>query len=174
VIVASNHASNLDPFVVGSSFPRKLRYLAKEELFRNPLEGAAIRALGAVPVAREDHQRAGAVLKMCLEQLSAGRSLLLFPEGTRSSDGRLKPLEQGAAFLSLKSGAPVVPAYLSGSFESFPRGASFPRPSRFRLYFAPPIRPEAFRGAAGERAAREALTARLEETLARLEAEAHP
>jgi 1-acyl-sn-glycerol-3-phosphate acyltransferase len=170
LVVAANHASNLDPVVVGSAFPRPLRYLAKEELFRNPLFGALIDALGAVPVAREDRQRAGTVLKMCLEQLASGRPLLLFPEGTRSSDGRLKtPLEQGAAFLSLKSGAPIVPAYLAGSFESCPRGAAFPRPAKLRLLFGHPLRPEES-SSGGDR--RGILTARLTEALEGLQREA--
>ena len=122
VIVVANHCSNLDPMVMGVSFPWTLRYLAKTELFRAPLFGFLIRNLGAIAVEREDSQRAGAVLKLLLDLLEEGQSVLLFPEGHRSRDGRLQPLEGGFAFLALKMGVPVVPAWISGTFDALPPG----------------------------------------------------
>ncbi len=163
VIVASNHASNIDPPLIGGIFPRRLRYLAKESLFRNPVLGFLIAALGAIPVTREDSQRAGAVLKLLLDRLHEGESILLFPEGSRSKDGKLQPLEGGAAFLSVKSGAPILPVYIHGSHDVCPPGSSFPHPARLVVRFAPPIAPDD--GAKNDREKRGSLMTRLDETL---------
>jgi 1-acyl-sn-glycerol-3-phosphate acyltransferase len=133
MIVASNHASFVDPPLIGAVLPMRLRYLAKESLFRVPLLGFLIRTLGAVPVTREDSQRAGAVMKLLLALLKGGESVLLFPEGSRSADGRLKPLEAGVAYLSVKTGIPVLPVYVKGSYEAWPRGRAMPRPSKLKL-----------------------------------------
>ena len=142
VIVAANHASYVDPPLVGGVFPGRLRILAKESLFRVPMLGFFIRALGAIPVKREDGQKSGAVMKNLLTLLSDGKSVLLFPEGTRSPDGRLKPLEAGVAYLSVKTGVPVLPVYVAGSFKAWPKGKKFPRPSKLSLRAAPPIYPD--------------------------------
>jgi len=142
VIVAANHASYVDPPLVGGVFPGRLRILAKESLFRVPMLGFFIRALGAIPVKREDGQKSGAVMKNLLSLLSDGKSVLLFPEGTRSPDGRLKPLEAGVAYLSVKTGVPVLPVYVAGSFKAWPKGKKFPRPSKLSLRAAPPIYPD--------------------------------
>lgn len=163
VIVASNHASNIDPPLIGGIFPRRLRYLAKESLFRNPVLGFLISALGAIPVSREDSQRAGAVLKLLLDRLNEGESILLFPEGTRSRDGKLQPLEGGVAFLSVKSGVPILPVYIGGSRDVCPPGSSFPHPARLVVRIAAPISPDD--GAKSDREKRELLMTRLGETL---------
>lgn len=141
VVVASNHASNIDPPLIGGIFPGRLRYLAKESLFRNPLLGFLISVLGAVPVTREDSQRAGAVMKLMLGRLEARESILIFPEGTRTKDGRMLPLEGGAAFLAAKSGAPILPVYIDGSYRVCPPGKSLPRPVKLTVTFGAPICP---------------------------------
>ncbi|MDR3354635.1 MAG: 1-acyl-sn-glycerol-3-phosphate acyltransferase [Synergistaceae bacterium] len=141
VIVASNHASNVDPPLIGGVFPGRLRYLAKESLFRVPLLGFFIRVLGAIPVAREDSQRAGAVIKLMLAKLKEGESILIFPEGTRSESGVLKPLEGGVALLSVMSGVPVLPVYVGGSHRVCPAGKSIPRPVKLTITFSRPVFP---------------------------------
>jgi 1-acyl-sn-glycerol-3-phosphate acyltransferase len=169
MIVASNHASLADPPLIGAVFPVRLRYLAKDSLFRVPVLGFLIRALGAIPVAREDSQKAGVVMKLLLERLGAGDSVLLFPEGSRSPDGRVKPLESGVAFLSVKVGAPVIPVYIGGSFEAWPRGRAFPRPLRLTVRIAAPIFPD--EGIKSERERRGALMNALERELLAMEGE---
>ena len=169
VIVASNHASNIDPPLIGGVYPRRLRYLAKASLFRNPLLGFCIRNLGAIPVTREDSQRAGAVMKLLLERLNNGESILVFPEGSRSRDGKLQPLEGGAAFLSVKSGVPVLPVYISGSFDVWPPEHSLPRPAKLVVTFAPLIEPS---GEGSDRERRDAVTRALDESLRAMEREA--
>jgi 1-acyl-sn-glycerol-3-phosphate acyltransferase len=171
VIVASNHASYIDPPLIGCVFPGRLRYLAKESLFRVPLLGFFIRALGAVPVKREDSQRAGAVMKTLLRMLENGDNVLLFPEGSRSPDGRVKPLEAGTAYLSVKAGVPVLPVYVGGSFGAWPRGNALPRPSKLTLTVSRLIYPD--EKAESERDKRTLMMNALENSLRTLEAEAN-
>ncbi|MDR0765100.1 MAG: 1-acyl-sn-glycerol-3-phosphate acyltransferase [Synergistaceae bacterium] len=170
VIVASNHASFIDPPLIGAVLPIRLRYPAKESLFRVSLLGFLIRTLGAVPVARGDSQRAGAVMKLLLELLNEGESVLLFPEGSRSADGRLKPLEAGVAYLSVKTGVPVLPVYVKGSFEAWPKGRALPRPSKLKLSISRLIYPDT--DTPNERERREKLMRSLERELLAMEGEA--
>ncbi|MFA7621063.1 MAG: lysophospholipid acyltransferase family protein [Aminobacteriaceae bacterium] len=135
VIVAANHTSNLDPVIMGAVFPRRLRYLAKEDLFKPFFLGGAIRALGAIPVRKSDSQRAGAALRTFLKLLESGENVLIFPEGGRSTDGELQPLEGGVALIALKSGAPIVPAYISGAFKAMPPGSLWVKPGRLSIVF---------------------------------------
>ncbi|MDR1915819.1 MAG: 1-acyl-sn-glycerol-3-phosphate acyltransferase [Synergistaceae bacterium] len=142
MIIASNHASNIDPPLIGSVFPGRLRYLAKDSLFRVPLLGFFIKALGAIPVSRQDSQRAGAVMKLLLSRLRSGENILLFPEGTRSRSGELQPLEGGIAFLAIKSGAPILPVFVHGSHLAWPPGKKFPSPAKLILAISHPIFPD--------------------------------
>ncbi|MDR3331006.1 MAG: 1-acyl-sn-glycerol-3-phosphate acyltransferase [Synergistaceae bacterium] len=169
IILASNHASNADPPLIGGAYPGRLRYIAKESLFRVPVLGFFIRALGAIPVSREDSQRAGAVMKLMLDRLKDGESILIFPEGTRSGDGRLKPLEGGAALLSVKSGVPILPVYISGSHRFCPKGSLLPRPVKLTITFAAPVFPDA--GAMSDKEKRMKLMRELEESLVRMAGE---
>ncbi|MDR1134167.1 MAG: 1-acyl-sn-glycerol-3-phosphate acyltransferase [Synergistaceae bacterium] len=171
MIVASNHASFVDPPLIGGVIPIRLRYLAKESLFRVPLLNFFIRVLGAVPVRRGDSQRAGAVMKLLLALLKEGESVLLFPEGSRTADGRLKPLEAGVAYLSVKTGVPVLPVYVKGSFEVWPRGRALPRPSKLKLSISRLIYPDP--DMPDERERREKLMRSLERELAAMEGEAN-
>ncbi|MCX7828625.1 MAG: 1-acyl-sn-glycerol-3-phosphate acyltransferase [Thermanaerothrix sp.] len=170
LIVASNHCSHLDPPLVGSFFPGDLCYLAKEELFRSPFMGWMLTHLGACPVRREDAQGAGGVMRLMLKILRDGRSLLIFPEGTRSMDGRLQPLEEGVAFLSLKANVPILPVFVRGTFEAFPKGAKMPRRGDITLSFGDIISPEPFLNAHGNgREARGGLLSALEASFRELE-----
>lgn len=164
VIVVANHCSNLDPMVMGVSFPWTLRYLAKTELFRAPFFGFLIRNLGAIAVEREDSQRAGAVLKLLLELLAEGQSVLLFPEGHRSRDGALQPLEGGFALLALKMGVPVVPALIEGSFSALPPGGPW-RWSPVSIQYGAPVCPDDFPADLSEKARRQMLIQQVENAL---------
>lgn len=135
VIVIANHCSNLDPVIMGAVFPYRLRYLAKAELFEPFLFGNMIRALGAIPVQKQDSQSAGAALRAFLKLLNEGENVLLFPEGGRSLDGKLQPLEGGAALIALKSGAPILPAFIAGTFEAMPPGAKWVKPLPLTIVF---------------------------------------
>ena len=138
LIVAANHVSLLDPPLVGCSSPRELDYMAKAELFRIPGIGALIGRLNAHPVDRTGSD--SAALRLALRLLQAGRAVLVFPEGTRGTEGRLGPARAGTGMLAALSEAPVVPVYVQGSARAFPRGAAVPRPSRVTVTFGTPIR----------------------------------
>lgn len=146
VILASNHASLADPPLIGGSVPRAVCFLARDTLFRIPVLGWYIRKLNAVPVNREGGGGAG--LKAILDRLQAGSAILLFPEGTRSADGRLRPARSGIGLTVIKSDAPVIPIRLHGTFEAWGRHRRFPGPGRFRVVVGQPLRFEALRAEA--------------------------
>lgn len=137
LLLVSNHVSLLDPPFVGAASPRELHFLAKEELFAIPLLGRLIRALNARPVKRDGSD--GRALKMAVRLLGEGRALLVFPEGTRGVEGRLREGKPGAGMLAVMSGAPVVPVYVSGSGRALPPGRVIPRPGKVRVSFGPPL-----------------------------------
>ena len=160
MVVACNHASNLDPVVVGSFFPRRLRYFAKEELFHSWFLGTSIRALGAVPVSRADNASAAGALKGFMKLYREGSDILIFPEGGRSPDGRLQPLEAGVALIAARERAPILPAFIHGSFDAMPTGSHFVRPLRITLTFGRPLRfpAEVYEGRGGRDIIMGALT----------------
>lgn len=136
-LIVSNHQSILDPPVIGGAARRPIYFLAKAELFRIPLFGRLIRALHARPVRREGSDpRALRTAALLLEE---GKALLVFPEGTRSLDGRLGKGKPGVGMLAVTSGAPVVPAYVSGTLAALPKGAAWPRRSQVSVSFGPAL-----------------------------------
>ena len=137
VILAANHASFIDPPLVGSALFRPINYLARETLFRYPGVGALLRSWNAVPVNRDGGGAAG--LKAILDRLLAGGGIILFPEGTRTLDGKLQPARSGVGLTVIKSVAPVVPVRVFGSFEAYGRHLKIPRPRRVVVKFGKPL-----------------------------------
>lgn len=129
-ILACNHLSYLDPPAVGCRIPRNLHYFARDSLFFGPL-GLLITKLNSIPVNRD--QLDLGTLRKVLSVLKGGEPVLVFPEGTRSSDGTLQKSQKGLGLLVHKSGVPVLPARLHGSFEILGKGKLFPRIGR-KLY----------------------------------------
>lgn len=170
VIVASNHCSNLDPLVVGVAFPRRLRYFAKEELFRPFLLGPVIRILGAVPVSRADNASAASALKGFLKLLEDGSDVLIFPEGSRSPDGKLQPLEGGVGLIAAHSKISILPVFVKGTYRAMPPGATLVRPTRITVTFGKLLtfEPEVYSG----KGAREKIMAALTDSLRELESAA--
>jgi 1-acyl-sn-glycerol-3-phosphate acyltransferase len=147
VILASNHASFLDPPLVGSSLKRDINYLAREDLFRFPVAGWALRNVQAVPVDREGGGAKG--LKAILDRLWAGGAIILFPEGTRTHDGKLQPARSGIGLTVIKSTAPVVPVRVFGTYEACGRHVKFPLPRRrVSVKYGRPMHFEALRSEA--------------------------
>ena len=159
-IVACNHASNLDPVIIGCFFPRRLRYFAKEELFTNKLFGACITALGAVPVSRADNASAAGALKGFMKLYQEGSDVLIFPEGGRTLDGNLQPLEGGVALIASHEKAPILPAFIKGSFKAMPPGAALIKPSKISVTFGKPLRfsDEVYKSKDGRKTIMNALT----------------
>lgn len=137
VILASNHASYIDPPLVGSGIKRAINYLAREDLFDVPVVGWLLRHWLVVPVDREGGGAKG--LKAILARLLAGQAIILFPEGTRTRDGKLQPARSGIGLTVIKSAAPVVPVRVFGTFEAYGRHLRLPRPRRVAVKYGQPI-----------------------------------
>jgi 1-acyl-sn-glycerol-3-phosphate acyltransferase len=137
VILAANHASHIDPPIIGAALPRSINYLARKSLFRFPVMGAVLRSWQAVPVDRDGGGAAG--LKTILDRLLAGGGIILFPEGTRTTDGRLQPARSGVGLTVIKSTAPVVPVRVFGSYEAYGRHMTLPRARQVTIKFGRPM-----------------------------------
>jgi 1-acyl-sn-glycerol-3-phosphate acyltransferase len=160
VILAANHLSFLDSFLIPLIAPRPVVFLAKEEYFTAPgvkgrLSRATLTAVDAIPVPRGAHRAAQAALEAALGVLAEGRAFGIHPEGSRSRDGRLYRGRTGVAWLAFASGAPVVPVAILGTDRIQPVGARLPRPGRVTVRFGAPLRFAAATGSAA-RARREA------------------
>ncbi|MDB6029596.1 MAG: plsC [Verrucomicrobiales bacterium] len=137
VILASNHASFLDPPLVGCGLPRDINYLARESLFRFPGVGAVLRSWNSVPVDRDGGGAKG--LKMILDRLLKGGAIILFPEGTRTRDGKLQPARSGIGLTVIKSTAPVIPVRVGGTYDAYGRHMNIPRPRRITVTYGKPM-----------------------------------
>jgi 1-acyl-sn-glycerol-3-phosphate acyltransferase len=146
VILASNHASFLDPPLVGAGVRRDINYLARESLFRFPVSGWILRHWNSVPVDREGGGARG--LKAILDRLLQGGAIILFPEGTRTRDGKLQPARSGIGLTVIKSNAPVVPVRVFGTFEAYGVHVRFPKPSRVAVKYGKPMHFEGLRSEA--------------------------
>jgi len=146
VILASNHASFLDPPLVGSGVKRGINYLARDTLFRYPGMGWLLRKWNSVPVDREGGGAAG--LKAILDRLLDGGAIILFPEGTRTRDGKLQPARSGIGLTVIKSTAAVVPVRVFGTFEAYGRHMKYPKPHRVAVKYGRPMRFEQLRAEA--------------------------
>jgi 1-acyl-sn-glycerol-3-phosphate acyltransferase len=144
VILASNHLSFVDSVVIPSVAPRKVVFLAKSEYFTGTgvsgaMQRAWFEALGMLPVDREDTKSALESLDVALEVLRRGEAFGIYPEGTRSRDGRLYRGRTGAAHLALTAGVPIVPVGLRGTDRIQPIGSNIPRLVKVHVTFGTPI-----------------------------------
>ncbi len=135
-IVIMNHKALIDPFVVGAICERPMRYMAKKELFHNPILRRLIVALGAFPVDRGAGDREA--IATALRVLASGHVLLMFPEGHRQRDNRVHEFMPGVALIALRSGAPVLPLAVDGTQRMLRDGR--PRLTKLRAALGPPIR----------------------------------
>ena len=142
LLVLSTHQSHLDPLLVGLAMDRRISSLARSSLYRFSPFGAVIRALDAVPIDRNASMVQA--LKAVISRLERGAAVLIFPEGTRTPDGRMGEIRPGFALMARKAGVPIVPVAIVGAFECWPRSRLLPRPGRIRLEFGTPITPDRF------------------------------
>jgi 1-acyl-sn-glycerol-3-phosphate acyltransferase len=173
VILASNHLSFIDSIAIPLMAPRKVAYLAKAEYFTSPgiggwLSRALFTAVGALPVERETSRAAQAALDTALGVLKDGGAFGIYPEGTRSRDGRLARGKTGVAWLALTADCPVVPVAVAGTDKVQPIGATWPRPHRISVSFGEPLTFPDERGQAGKGRARRVVTDRIMEAIAAL------
>jgi 1-acyl-sn-glycerol-3-phosphate acyltransferase len=166
LVVVANHTSFLDPILLGSAFPRIIHFFVLQKMYDLMSLCWFYVGMGTIPVGGEsgDHQ----ALRIAMKALDRGQVLGIFPEGSRSHDGRLGIGKLGAAYIAAKSGAPILPAHIAGAFEAMPPGTRFPRPCPIRVSFGEPIR---FEVPAGRRVARSDLVRfadRLQQSIAAL------
>jgi 1-acyl-sn-glycerol-3-phosphate acyltransferase len=139
-VFASNHVSYMDTPVILGNVPVQFRFLAKKGLFSIPFLGTHLQRAGHIPVFRGNARQNLKTLGMAAETVqSRGISLLIFPEGGRTHDGVLGPFSEGAAYIAIKAGVPVVPLTLLGTSAVLPFGSGFPRPGRVRMMIGKPI-----------------------------------
>jgi len=132
-ILAGNHVSYLDPLVLGSACPRRLDYMAKEELFYNRLFSWILYQVGCFPVKRDSADLSA--LKQAIRRVRQGNGLLLFPEGSRRFDGDQAQPHAGIGFLAAKLNVPVVPGFVQGTDLALPKGGRFIRRVKISVYF---------------------------------------
>ena len=137
-LVCCNHCSYMDPMLAAAALPRKVYSLSRKEVYQQPLLGPFVRRLGAVRLDRESLADKGA-LETVLRIMDGGDLCLIYPEGTRSPDGSLQKPHNGAAFLAVKSGAPIIPMAIVGSYECWPRQRRFPRLGQVTVRIGPPV-----------------------------------
>ena len=136
-ILASNHKSNLDPFLIGLSFNRRISYMAKDSLFRNPIMRFFLHHVETFPVRRgASDVRA---IRETLRRLKRGLPVIVFPEGTRQGSGTERKTRPGIGFLAVKGGVPVVPVHIDGSDKVLPPKARFPKRGHVTISFGKPL-----------------------------------
>lgn len=136
-IIAPNHQSFLDIPIVGSALPRKMHTLGKKEF----IEGKGswfYKRMGGIPINRNSADLTG--LKLAIDTLKQGNLLLMFPEGTRSTNGRVGEIRKGAIFISYKALVPVIPTGIVGTEKALPKDARFPKPVHIVITFGKPIK----------------------------------
>jgi 1-acyl-sn-glycerol-3-phosphate acyltransferase len=137
VILAANHTSFFDPPLVGIASKRAMWFLARKSLLDWPLLGPIFPLINVIPVDRDGNDRSA--LKNIIHLLAEGEGVVLFPEGTRSRDGKLQKAQPGLGMIVAKSLAPVVPARVFGAFEAFPKGAKGLCAGQISVCFGSPL-----------------------------------
>jgi 1-acyl-sn-glycerol-3-phosphate acyltransferase len=162
-IVAGNHLSFSDHFLMPAILPRRITFLAKAEYFTGPglkgrLTAAFFRSVGQIPVDRSGGKASQSAVTAALEVLGRGELLGIYPEGTRSHDGRLYRGRTGVAVMALRAHAPVIPCAMVGTFELQPPGRKIPHLGRVTIRFGEPMDFSRYEGMEGERFAVRAVT----------------
>lgn len=137
-VVVANHQSYLDIFAM-CNIHHEMKWVAKKELFRIPVFGWGLRLAGDIRLARGDAESALAVMARARHYLAAGMSVSIFPEGTRSPDGKLLPFKPGAFKLAVQAGVPLLPVVVAGAGQGMPKGGPWIRPARLTVRILGPV-----------------------------------
>jgi len=138
-IFMANHQSDFDILIVLAHIPGQFRWIAKKELFKIPVFGKAMRNAGYIEIDRQNHEKALQSLEEAAQKIREGKSVVTFPEGTRSRDGKIKPFKQGMFHLAIRSGVPIVPISIIGANEIMPKRTLKVRPGRITMIIDRPV-----------------------------------
>jgi 1-acyl-sn-glycerol-3-phosphate acyltransferase len=144
VLVVCNHQSHFDPPLVGIGVPRRMNYLARETLFGFAPFRWLIKSVDAIPIDRDGIGLSG--IKESLRRLKRGEMVLIFPEGTRTPDGKIAAFRPGFTALASRSDAAILPVAVAGAYQAWPRWRLLPGPGRIRVHFGRPISPAEIAG----------------------------
>ena len=138
-IFMSNHQSQFDIFIVLAGVPSQFRFLAKKELFEIPVFGGALYKYDAIPIDRKNFVSAMRSIAAAAKKVQEGRSVMTFPEGTRSRDGQIQPFKKGVFHLALRAGVPIIPITIIGAAEIMPKKSLRVHPGKVRMVIGEPI-----------------------------------
>ncbi|HEY3754832.1 MAG TPA: lysophospholipid acyltransferase family protein [Opitutaceae bacterium] len=172
-IVAANHASHLDPPIVGLHLSHQVSFFARKTLWKPGFASWWLDAVGTIPVDRDGAADVGAI-KRVLATLKSRKSIILFPEGTRSPDGTVQPPKAGVGMIACKTHSPVIPARVFGSFEAFGRGRSIRLGSSVDVVYGPPLVPAQFDRPEDGRERYQRAAQRIMDAISRLESPVRP
>jgi 1-acyl-sn-glycerol-3-phosphate acyltransferase len=143
-VFAANHTSNADAPAIVGAIPRRIAILGRKSLFDIPVVGTAFRLAKFVPVDRENRDAALGSIKQAVEYIREGFSFLVYPEGTRSPDGRLRRFKKGSFAMAIEAGIPIVPVACSGAHRIMKKNSLIIRPGNVTVRFAKPIDASAY------------------------------
>jgi 1-acyl-sn-glycerol-3-phosphate acyltransferase len=138
-IFMANHQSDFDILIVLAHIPGQFRWIAKKELFKIPIFGKAMRNAGYIEIDRQNHEKALKSLDEAAQKIREGKSVVTFPEGTRSRDGKTRPFKQGMFHLAIQAGVPIVPISIIGASEIMPKRTLMVKPGRITMIIDRPV-----------------------------------
>jgi 1-acyl-sn-glycerol-3-phosphate acyltransferase len=138
-IFMSNHQSDFDILIVLAHIPGQFRWIAKKELFKIPIFGKAMRNAGYIEIDRQNHEKALKSLDEAAQKIREGKSVVTFPEGTRSRDGKIRPFKQGMFHLAIQAGVPIVPISIIGANEIMQKRTLKVKPGRITMIIDRPV-----------------------------------
>ena len=138
-IFAANHVSNIDPLAFVPNIPRRVSVALKKELFRMPILSYGMKLSKFIVVDRASRQAAADSLRQSIQYLNDGLSFAIYPEGTRSPDGRLLPFKRGAFLMAIQTGVPIVPVSIAGAQKLMRKGELAIHPGEVVVRFQPPV-----------------------------------
>jgi 1-acyl-sn-glycerol-3-phosphate acyltransferase len=138
-VFMANHQSDFDILITLAYLPGQFRWIAKKELFAIPVFGQAMKSAGYIEIDRQNHEKALQSLELAALRIRQGKSIMTFPEGTRSRNGEIKTFKQGTFYLAIQSGASIVPVSIIGSGAIMPKRSLKIKPGKIRLVIGKPI-----------------------------------